>query len=116
MYGTYLRVIDEISDCKDMDDFEEHSQLMLKSEFGMNFDMFLDLLDVVVDNRIRVLTSSNDPKLVNDVRLGRNHALHDIKAVAGVLDDLRTKCVLSRWMEKSTNIYDKLCSVDKSVE
>lgn len=117
MYEKYLYVVDEIDDCNDMDDFDGQCQLVLKSEFGMNFDIFLDLLDVIVDNRIRVLSSGNAAELVNDVWLGRRHALHDLKAVADVLDDLETKRHehIKRCEEKSTNIFEKLCSVDEVI-
>lgn len=108
MHKTFELVVKEISDCRDMDDFDGHCQLMLRSEFGLNFDMLIDLLDVVVDNRIRVLTVEQEAVLVNDVLMGKGHAAYDLKVAVRVLDDIKDKCKDLLWKEKCEDVLQKL--------
>lgn len=108
MYKTFELVVEEISDCREMQDFDAHCQLMLRSVFGMNFDMLIDLLDVIVDNRIRVLTAEEEAVQVNDVLLGKGHAGYDLKVTVRVLDDIKDKCKDLLWKEKCEDILQKL--------
>lgn len=115
MEDTFVKVVAEISDCRDMDNFDEHCQLMLKSVFGINFDVFLDLLDVVAENRLRVIHSEHGTGLVNDVEIGRNHAIFDLKAIFTVLEEMRRKCEISnKWLEKVGEIYKKISTWDEN--
>lgn len=113
MESTYRNVIKEIADCCDMDDFEGHCQLMLNSVFGMNFEKFFEMLDIVASNRVRVLQSSDDHCRVNDVLLGKAHATFDLQMVSTVLKDIDDKlpndCV---WLVKCRHLLEeiRLCS------
>lgn len=74
----------EIDDCRDMDDFEGHCQLMLRAAHGMNYDEFFKLLNSVARRRIVGLTTT-DEVLANGFRLGRCHCLFDLQAILGVI-------------------------------
>lgn len=86
--GSYQDVLKEIADCRDMEDFDEHCQLMLRSVFGLDFKTFLDILSCVAENRIDMLNGA-DVTWMNDVRLGKTHAKFDLKAIHDVLIDFK---------------------------
>lgn len=116
MEKTFGKVVEEISDCRDMDNFDEHCQVMLSSVFGINFEVFLDLLDVVAENRVRVIQSEQGTGLVNDVEIGRNHALFDLKAILRVLEDMRGKYThenSNKWLERVQEIYRKISTYEE---
>lgn len=109
MEATYRSVIEEIADCRDMDDFDGHCQLMLKSVFGMNFEMFFDLLEVVINNRLRVLQATECQSLVNDVYLGKSHASFDLKMITDVLTDIDSKLLSDdRWQTKCRQFLNEI--------
>lgn len=89
LLDSYRKVLKEIDDCRDMDDFEQHCQLMLKALHGMNFDSFLDLLKVVVDSRVARFRSGNQ-LLTNEFVLGENLCLFDLRSCLTVLDQVTT--------------------------
>lgn len=104
LFESYEKVVKEIDDCKDMEDFDEHCQVMLKALHGMNFDSFLDLLEIVVNNRITSLRTKNQ-LLVNGFVLGRNLCIFDLKSVNAVLSEIKNSL-------ESLNIFkDKLQDV-----
>lgn len=116
MEDAFGKVVEEISDCRDMDNFDEHCQDMLRSVFGINFGVFLDLLDVVAENRVRVIQSEQGTGLVNDVEIGRSHALFDLKAILRVLEDMRGKCAhenSNKWLEKVEEICIRISTSDE---
>lgn len=84
---SYQKVLKEIDDCRDMDDFEEHCQIMLKALHGMNFEDFIDILKVVVDNRVKSFSFGNQ-LVTNDFVLGKNLCLYDLKSCLTVLDEI----------------------------
>ncbi len=87
LVDSYRKVLKEIDDCRDMDDFEGHCQIMLKALHGMNFEDFFDLLNVIVDNRVSSLKTGS--RLVtNEFVLGRNLCLFDLKSCRTVLDTI----------------------------
>jgi hypothetical protein len=73
----------EISDCKEMENFEEHCQVMLKSVFGMSFDDLNELLIHIKHKRL----NKDEIKLFELYKLGQNHIEHDLK----ILDDIFCK-------------------------
>lgn len=54
------KVLQEIDDCRSMDNFYQHCQTMLKADFGMNYKDFIDLLEFIVNSRIRILDRDNN--------------------------------------------------------
>lgn len=91
LLGTYERVKKEIEDCRDMDNFEGHCQIMLKALHGMNFGDFLDILNVIADNRIKCLTTG-EQMVINEAVMGRNLCLFDLKSCRSVLEAMERSC------------------------
>lgn len=85
LMDSYQQVLKEIDDCRDMDNFEEHCQIMLKALHGMNFEDFLHILKVVVDNRVESLRSEKR-LLINEFVLGKNLCIFDLKSCRSILD------------------------------
>lgn len=77
----------EISDCRDMENFAEHCQLMLKASFGMNFTDLLEILTHLVDSRVR--SFNNEETLNFNFTLGKNHINFDLKEIEKILEYLK---------------------------
>lgn len=105
LYETYQQVLSEIDDCREMDNFDEHCQLMLKTVFGMNFDIFLDLLNVIAENRIKAL---NGCSLVNGVEISQSHTRFDLTAIYLVLRQFKNKCSSTKWAQQCTKILSDI--------
>lgn len=64
------KVRQEIDDCQDMDNFQEHCEKILKADFGMNFTDFIELLEFIAESRKSVLdnykTSNNNNFISNE--------------------------------------------------
>ncbi|KAF7270054.1 hypothetical protein GWI33_016959 [Rhynchophorus ferrugineus] len=75
----------EIMDCKDMQNFEEHCQAMLKSLFGMDYYTFYNMIACIVHNRIAGLSDPSKRKLFHGYTIGINHILFDLKKCSEVL-------------------------------
>lgn len=86
-----------------MENFEEHCQLMLKTDFGLDFQMFLDILQCIVANRRKLLKNGIILSL-NECKLGRKHAIYDLKSIDRMLIDFQAKCNLEELQKTSQNI------------
>lgn len=80
-----ISVKNEIEDCKDMPDFEEHCQLMLKASFGMDFEDFYKFIAYIAEKRIRFLRDGQEVVLPEKRKLGKNHAIFDLLCVYDVI-------------------------------
>lgn len=107
IYAKYNDVLREIDDCKDMNGFDDHCQLMLKSDFGLNFRMFLDILHCIVSNRLKILQMSCD-LVLNESKLGRNHCVYDLKSIGRVLQDFYSKCTLDDLRKSSQTLMSQI--------
>ena len=85
LYEHYQKVVDEISDCKDMDEFAEHCQVMLKASYGMNFKDFFKLLEVIIKNRKQCVETKS-------YEFGPNHCLFDLNAILHLLSIFQEHC------------------------
>lgn len=74
----------EIEDCRDMENFENHCQVMLKSLHGMNIAEFIELVLHILDKRIK----SCDVEVFDKFELGENLKKFDLKMAAEVLEEL----------------------------
>lgn len=70
----------EISDCKDMDNYEDHCQLMLKASFGLNYKDFIDILTHIANKRLKQI-NPNDPV--------ERH--HDLKTISLTLERFKNE-------------------------
>lgn len=104
---SYRKVLIEIDDCRDMDDFEGHCQIMLRALHGMNFEDFLDLLKVVVDNRVESFRSG-DQLLTNEFVLGENLCLFDLKSCLTVLDEIESSLKELKFSVETMDVYNGL--------
>lgn len=105
-------VLHEIDDCKDMENFEQHCQLMLKSDFGLDFQMFLDILQCIVTNR-KIILQDEKTLFLNEYKLGEKHAIYDLKSIRRVLKDFYTKCNLKELKDICQNIMRQIDDVMK---
>lgn len=113
LFESYNKVLHEIDDCKDMENFDEHCQLMLKSVFGLDFKMFFDILNCIVENRLNMLSLNKD-FMLNEWRLGQNHAMFDLIAIRNVVEDIKIKCNhLTNVGEASQTILQKINEIIK---
>lgn len=76
----------EVEDCRDMENFEEHCQVMLKAHFGMNFLTFFKFLHFIAKTRLEMLKGRNRT-LFHGNTIGTNHILFDIMQIGCVLED-----------------------------
>lgn len=112
IHGKFNDVLREIDDCKDMDNFDEHCQLMLKSDFGLDFKMFLEILQCIVDNRLKIL--QGDHKVIlNETKLGRKHAIFDLASIRRVLNDFNKKCNIEELKQISRDMMHQINNVIK---
>ncbi|XP_058124691.1 2-oxoglutarate and iron-dependent oxygenase JMJD4 homolog [Anopheles ziemanni] len=75
----------EIDDCRDMDNFEEHCQLMLKASFGMDFQDFLTIIFYICDKRLASIQRGTKDRQFTTYELGKRHAEFDLKAIQRLL-------------------------------
>lgn len=82
-----LRAVkNEISDCRDMDGWLDHSQVVLKASHGIDFKMFYDFLFHIANKRINILKDNLTNGLFGFWRIGRNHAIFDLVQIKKVLN------------------------------
>lgn len=99
LISHYKDVEKEISDCRDMDNFTDHCQLMLKSSFGMNFNDFLEILTHIADKRIKALRDGSSFHVFEMFTFGVNHAIFDLKAILQVLHVFKENHVIGLFGE-----------------
>lgn len=86
---NYANVKQEISDCSDMENFEDHCQLMLKSIFGMNFEDFIKILLHISHKRIERLQKFKiDSTTFENFSIGQNHAKYDVQKIVETAEKL----------------------------
>lgn len=107
MNSKLQEIRQEIDDCKDMDNFDEHCQVMLKSVFGLDFNMFFDILRLVVKNRLKILDAGAS-LVLNEAELGENHAIFDLSAVHGVAQDILDNCGVDGFRQSAQQILSTI--------
>lgn len=76
----------EIEDCKDMDDWICHCQIVLKASHGIDFYTFYDFLHCIAIKRLDVLILKKDEKQFSGFKIGKNHAKFDLIKIYEVLE------------------------------
>ncbi|KAK5645745.1 hypothetical protein RI129_004209 [Pyrocoelia pectoralis] len=92
MEKNLMEVKIEINDCSDMENFLDHSQLMLKASFGFNFKEYFEFMLYIAMKRIHSLKKEEDIKLFEKYSLGRNHTEYDLRSIRYTLLDLINHC------------------------
>ncbi|KAL9923924.1 jumonji domain containing 4 [Glossina fuscipes fuscipes] len=54
------QVINEIEDCRQMDNFNEHCQTMLRATFGLNYLDFIQLIETITERRLHCCTENGN--------------------------------------------------------
>lgn len=83
--GNLMAVKKEVEDCKDMEGWNEHCQLMLQAMFGMNYEEFYSFLTAIGERRLDALRNNKPLLLFGNWQLGRNHLLFDLMQVKKIL-------------------------------
>lgn len=100
---SLMAVKKEVEDCKDMEGWDEHCQLMLQAMFGMNYEDFYSFLTFIGKRRMDFLRDSEPVLLFGNWQLGRNHMLFDL---------IQLKTILITFIKdtdtKSLNFFKKL--------
>ncbi|XP_063236248.1 2-oxoglutarate and iron-dependent oxygenase JMJD4 isoform X2 [Bacillus rossius redtenbacheri] len=78
----------EVEDCKEMDGWEEHCQVMLRATYGINYREFFSFLHFIAKERLRFIEEDKQISLFGDWLLGKHHAVFDLKQLKKVLDML----------------------------
>lgn len=64
------------------------ANLITRSVFGLNFKSFLEILTCIAENRMDVL-NGDDVEYLKGPRLDKSHIIFDLRAIYGVLNDLK---------------------------
>lgn len=98
-------VMKEVEDCKDMNDWPDHCQLMLKTSYGMDYVQFLDFIIFIAENRLKTISKKHKTPNFKKFAFGFNHCLFDLDAIRLVLMDFITDT-------KEKQIYSVVCQND----
>ncbi|KAL7294061.1 hypothetical protein TKK_0012099 [Trichogramma kaykai] len=113
-----LAVMKEIEDCKDMDNWNNHCQIMLKASFGINYIQFYEFLLFIAEQRIQSVINNVPLVSFKKWSLGRNHCLFDLRQIRNVLqsfiEDVKEKNI-SSLVFKNYNVEDLILRIDESL-
>lgn len=117
------KVIKEIDDCRQMDNFMEHCQTMLRASFGLNYLDFLQLLECIANRRLMKFnnntasnlsstTSSLPPTITTSSHLiffeqftpNDYHVQHDLQRIFEVIELMLQDSTVC---DDRTNLYRK---------
>lgn len=93
-------VVREIEDCRDMSNFEEHCQKMLKASFGMNYMDFLSILEHIVKKRKSDVNST----VFDTFTLSQFHKIFDLRQIYKLIDVVS----LDLDVRRNENLYKKI--------
>jgi len=97
----------EVEDCKDMSNWKEHCQLMLKASYGMDYKQFLEFISFIAKNRLHTMIKKSQVISFNKYCFGRNHCLFDLRTLRNVLEDIITDA-------QNLSVYDLICAKDEA--
>lgn len=97
----------EVDDCKDMQNWIEHCQLMLKTSYGMDYKQFFEFISFIAKNRLHVMMKRSKIVSFNKYHLGRNHCLFDLQALKKVLEDIIRDA-------QDLSVYNLMCENDEA--
>lgn len=97
----------EVDDCKDMKNWNEHCQLMLKTSYGMDYKQFLEFISFIAKNRLQAMVKKSQVVSFNKYLLGRNHCLFDLWMIRNVLENFVTDA-------HDLSVYNLICKNDEA--
>jgi len=86
-----LEVEREIEDCKEMDNYEEQCQVILKASFGLNVQDLLEMLTHIIHKR-----TDHEFNVFNKFSFGSNHLKFDLNSIRETLVKLKENDVVAR--------------------
>lgn len=103
LISNFIAVEKEIEDCKDIDDYSEHCQIMLNAVFGIDFYKFYDFIKYIGLSRIDIIEGQASKVLFHSHEIGYNHTLFDLEALLNVLEIFVNKTDIVN-LEKFKNV------------
>lgn len=97
----------EVDDCKDMKNWNEHCQLMLKASYGMDYKQFLQFISFIAKNRLHAMLKKDQVISFHKYCFGYNHCLFDLRVLKNVLDDIITDA-------QDLSVYNLMCENDEA--
>ncbi|XP_043275606.1 2-oxoglutarate and iron-dependent oxygenase JMJD4 isoform X2 [Venturia canescens] len=96
MRNELSAVMREVADCREMDDWENHCQLMLGSSYGMNYRQFYKFLSFIVTERLNVLKKGVEAyRSFEKWKIGPQHCYFDLNqakiVLTSIIDDSKEK-------------------------
>ncbi|KAH8413101.1 hypothetical protein KR009_007934 [Drosophila setifemur] len=82
--GNLKAVLNEISDCQQMDNFEAHCQTMLRASFGINYLDFMELLEFIAARRL----APTKFLLFDSYRMNDYHVQYDLECLRRTLGEM----------------------------
>lgn len=101
---SVMKVVD---DCKDMKNWNEHCQLMLKTSYGMDYKQFLEFISFIAKNRLHAMIKKSQVISFNKYRFGHNHCLFDLRALKIILENIITDA-------QDLSVYNLMCKNDEA--
>lgn len=87
----------EIEDCRDMDNFLQHCQIMLNCNFGMDFQKFYDFIECIAVKRLK--------EVEQDAR--KHHAAFDLMSIKHTLELFSNHKDFSEVLQEKSQITSK---------
>lgn len=100
-------VMKEVDDCKEMSDWAEHCQLMLKTSYGMDYILFFDFILFIANRRLDIFSNKYEKVGFKKYQFGMNHCLFDLEALRLVLINFITDA-------EEKMIYHLICERDQA--
>uniref|UniRef100_A0A1B6FRY0 Jumonji domain-containing protein 4 n=1 Tax=Cuerna arida TaxID=1464854 RepID=A0A1B6FRY0_9HEMI len=105
--GNLAAVKAEISDCQDMEEWEEHCQIMLNASFGLDYKQFCSFLLYIIHTRLTHLSKNTNLKVYGNWFLGVNHLKFDIMQAKLTLEKLAS--------DSDFNKLNYFCKVENEI-
>lgn len=77
----------EIEDCCDMENWDDHCQVMLQAVFGMNYEEFYKFLEFISLRRLEYLNNNQPLVVYGNWVLGTHHIIFDLQQIKDVLEN-----------------------------
>ena len=90
----FREVQKEIEDCHDMENWDEHCQLILKTSYGLNYSGFCNFLIFIARRRLNSLEDGKFLIEPGNWSLGRKHMIFDLLSLRPIFEELKSMKLL----------------------
>ncbi|XP_068150734.1 LOW QUALITY PROTEIN: 2-oxoglutarate and iron-dependent oxygenase JMJD4 homolog [Drosophila tropicalis] len=102
----------EISDCRQMDNFEAHCQTMLRASFGINYLDFIELLEYIAARRMAAAINSETETtrflLFDSYKMNDYHIQSDLECLKQLLTTMLKETSVEQLTERCQRLLHKL--------